>query len=79
MSRKNLSDVQAQDLLLKWRYEGVDGHDVYDIHAVRDFKVGAAPLGQLTYNPRTGNGWSELRADLIGTRLQAIGPEGEKE
>ena len=79
MSRKNLSDVQAQDLLLKWKYEGVDGrHDMYDVYAVQDYRVGATPMGQLAYNPRSGSAWTELRSDLFGKRLQARGSKGEK-
>ena len=71
--RKNLGDVQAQDLLLKYRYESSDGFDVYEIHAVADYRVGAIPFGQLVYNPKVGMARTHLRKELEGQRLQALG------
>ena len=79
MSRKNLSDVNAPDLLLKHRYESTDGCDVYEIHTLRDYRVGAIPLGQLVYNPVNGTAHTNLRSALEGQRLQSTTPEGDNE
>jgi hypothetical protein len=78
MSRKNLSDVNPQDLLLKWQYEGDDGHDIYAVHTVADYLVTSRPLGTLSFNPRTGNALLLVRNELKGCHLQATGPEGEE-
>jgi hypothetical protein len=79
MSRKHLSDVRAQDILLKHHYVEGNGYDVYEIHMLRDYRVGAIPLGQLVFNPRSGQAWTNLRKALEGQRLQSFTPEGEDE
>jgi hypothetical protein len=79
MSRKNLSDVNPQDLLLKWQYESQDGHDVYNVFAVADYLVTSRPLGRLTISSRSGTAVFEVSRDLKGVRLQALGGSADAE
>lgn len=71
--RKNLSDVCAQDILLKWMYTDSHNHDVYAIHMLANYRKGGIPIGTAKYFPAT----KEMTLNLqqgINRRLQAVGP-----
>ena len=70
--RKNLSGIQAQDLILRWLHEDQRGNDVYAVHMLANYRQGAIPLGTATYYPTTQEMTFKLPKTV--TRMQAVGP-----
>jgi hypothetical protein len=72
MSKKHLSDVTPQDLMLKWQFEDEDGVDIYAVHTLEDYKIGANPLAIIGFQP--GHPLAPIEWFKKSVRLQSIGP-----
>jgi hypothetical protein len=71
-TRKNLSGVQSQDIILRWLHEDQHGNDVYAVHMLANYRMGAVPLGTATYCPSSRQ--MTFNMPKVITRMQAVGP-----
>ncbi len=69
--KKNMSDVEPRDLILKWVYQDSEGHDVYHIHLLRTYKRTAQPLGSFIRHPNKLEVTVNLTTEAKGKRWLA--------
>ena len=75
--KKHMTNVQRQDIYLRYLYEDQQGYSVYAIHLLVDYRAAKAPLGTLTLKSGSTNIDIQWAAHMKkGALLSAVAPEG---
>ena len=69
--RKNLSDIQTGDLILKWQFEDNQGRDVYNIYTAADYRVGCRAVGTLVMDLKVEAADLQLSVNYRVERLRS--------